>query len=148
MTDRGIVISVHNDLAQVEVGCSDACGHCAVRMLCTGTAVDKKLLQVKNPLHAGPGDRVAIDVPESGYSRALIKIFATLLVAALAGMAAGFFLSRRLSLDSSVSSLAGLLTGLVLGVLSVWHSLKKKHAEALYPVISAILDKGGFDGPS
>lgn len=148
MTDSGIVVSTHDDLAHVEVGCLDACGHCGARALCTGQESDKKLLHVKNPLRAHPGDRVAVDIPESSYSQALIKLFGTLLLASLLGMAAGYLVSPHVRMGLSSSSLAGLLVGLVLGVLFIMRTFRKKHGEALYPVISAIIEKGGCHGPA
>ena len=93
MKDNGLVVSINKDLAHVEVKCLEACRDCSARSLCVGQKQAKGLLAVKNPLNAGPGDKVQIEVPDTNYSKALILLFGTLLIVALIGMAAGYLLS-------------------------------------------------------
>lgn len=147
MKDRGRVIATANDLAQVEIECFiDSCGSCAARSLCTGKDKSKGLLEVRNPLHACAGDEVEIDVPETKYNRALILLFGTLLIAALLGMAVGYFLSSILPLSPSAASFLGLLLAVFGAGLFLFRHFRQKKRIHLYPVIINILKKGDCHG--
>ncbi len=146
MKDNGLVISTQNKLAEVEVQCFAACQDCAAQSLCVGQSQSKGHVSAKNPLHAQPGDTVSLDIPETMYNKSLILVFGTFLTAALLGLAVGHFSSPLLSLSSPVSGIIGLFLGLTAAGFWLFHFFRKKNNERLFPVITAIINKGGHHG--
>ncbi len=147
MKDNGKVFSTKEDIAQVEVNCLlESCHDCSARTFCTGKAPSKRLLTVKNPLNATPGDEVEIEIPETGYNKVLILIFGILLIAALLGMGAGYFFSTFISLSPSQSSVLGLFLGLSIAGWGLFRFFRKKNKEGLYPIITDIIKKGDRHG--
>lgn len=147
MKDNGIVFSTKEDIAQVEVNCLlESCQDCSARTFCTGKAPSRRLLAVKNPLRAMPGDEVEIEVPDRDYHKVLILLFGSLLIAALLGMGAGYFFSSFLPLSPSQSSFLGLLLALSIAGWGLFRFFRKKNKEGLYPIIIDIIKKGDKHG--
>lgn len=147
MKDKGLVVSTKNNFAQVEVQCLiESCASCSARSLCTGRDRSKGLLEVQNPLDACSGDEVEIEIPETKYNQALILLFGTLLVAALLGMGAGYFLSPIVPMSSSAASLLGLILAVLGTGLFLFRYFRKKNKIHMYPVIINILNKGDCHG--
>ena len=146
MKDKGLVISAQNKLAVVEVQCFAACHNCSAQSLCLGQSQSKGQVSAKNPLNALPGDTVSLDIPETMYNKSLILLFGTFLSAALLGMAAGHFSSPVLSLSSPASGILGLFLGLMAAGFWLFHFFRKKNNDRLFPVITAIINKGGHHG--
>jgi positive regulator of sigma E activity len=146
MKDKGIVVSADRDLARVKVECLTVCHDCSARLLCGGEKHNQGILAVKNPVRALPGDRVSIDVPESRYNKTLFVIFASFILGALSGMGAGYGLSRIFFLSSSLFSLFGLASGLVLTGAFLVPYMKKENEKNLYPTIIRINKKGERHG--
>ena len=146
MQDNGLVISARNKLAEVEVQCFTACQKCSAKNLCIGQSQSKGRLSAKNPIHALPGNTVSLDIPETQYNKSLILVFGTFLLAALLGMAVGHFSAALFSLPSPVSSILGLFLGLFVSGFWLFHFFRKKNNERLFPVITAIINKGGHHG--
>lgn len=147
MRDKGLVVSTKEDIAQVEVECFiESCQKCSARSLCVGQNQSKGLLTAKNPLKACPGDEVEIEIPYTKYSKALILLFGSLLVASLFGMGIGSLLSPFLPLSSSTTSLLGLLAALIIAGFILYHYFRKKNKDPLYPVIIDIIKKGNLQG--
>ncbi|MFC2169055.1 SoxR reducing system RseC family protein [Acidobacteriota bacterium] len=144
MKDNGSVISIKKDLAQVEIHCFNACESCSVHSLCIGNKASTRLLSVKNSLSACPGDEVEIEIPDSTYNSALIKIFGFLLFAMLFGMGVGYLCSPILPLAPSASSLSGLIGGLIFISLWLFRQFRGKENSRLYPVIIDITKKGAY----
>ena len=143
MRDKGIVITTEEDIAQVEVECFiESCQSCSAKSLCIGQNQSKGILTARNPLRASPGDEVEIEIPESKYSRALILLFGSLLVASLLGIGLGSLLSPLLPLSSSASSLLGLLFALIIAGLILFRYFRAKNKASLYPVIMGIARSG------
>jgi len=146
MRDSGLVISARNKLAEVEVQCFAACHNCSAQSLCIGQSESKGILSANNPLHAQPGDTVSLDIPETMYNKSLILVFGTFLSAALVGMAAGHFSAALFSLPTPASSILGLFLGLLVSGFWLFRFFRKKNNERLFPVITAIINKGGHHG--
>lgn len=143
MRDKGIVVTTEEDMAQVEVeGFIESCQNCSAQSLCIGQNHSKGLLTARNPLRAGPGDEVEIEIPETKYSRALILLFGSLLAASLLGIGIGSLLSPLLPLSSSASSLLGLLFALLVAGLALLRYFRAKNKASLYPVIIDVAKKG------
>ena len=143
MRDKGLVVSTKEEMAQVEVQCFiESCRKCSARSLCTGQNQSKGLLVVKNPLQACPGDEVEIEIPDTKYSRALILLFGSLLIASLFGMGVGTLLAPLLPLSSPLASLLGLLFALFIVGIVISRYFRKKNKAPLYPQITEITKKG------
>ena len=146
MKDKGTVVSTDDSFARVEVECLEACQGCSASSLCVGQKNAKGLLSVRNPLHAKSGDLVLISIPESHYSRALILLFGTLLIATLSGLGLGCLISPVLSMPMSGSSILGVLLGIAIAGVFLSLRFRKINNEFLYPEIIEILYKGGNYG--
>lgn len=146
MKDNGTVVRLQDSLAWIRVIPKVACCDCSARALCSAKQDEEGTLAVRNPLGARPGDEVEIEVPETAYSRALSTIFGLLLVVTLAGLALGYLLRPVRSLSPAENGLIGFLAGLVLGGLAVHRRYRAGKADASWPVIIAILKKGGSHG--
>jgi positive regulator of sigma E activity len=146
MKDNATVIRVEDGLAWVKVTPKVACCKCSARALCSAKQDEEGKLAVRNPVDAHPGDEVEIDVPETDYSRALSGIFALLLIASLAGLTLGYLVAPLKSLAPGINGLIGLAAGLGLGGLAVHRRYGSATQEAGWPVIIAVLKKGGFHG--
>ncbi len=146
MTDKGTVVSINNDLAQVEVQCLTSCHDCAAHKLCIVNSTAKGVLAVKNPVKARPGDEVAIEIPESQYSRSLILLFGSLLVSALLGLGAGYLVSVLLHISTDLSGPGGLLSGILIGAGFLAKYLRNEKNQNLYPFITHIVQKGACHG--
>lgn len=147
MKDKGLVVSTKNNFAQVEVQCLiESCASCSARSLCIGRDKSKGLLEVQNPLNACTGDEVEIEIPETKYNQALILLFGTLLIAALLGMGAGYFLSPIVPMSSTAASLLGLILAFLGTGLFLFRYFRKKNKIHMYPVIINILNKGDCHG--
>lgn len=146
MKDSGLVLATKNDFAEVEVNCLSGCHDCSAKSLCIGKGQSKGILSVKNPLQARPGDAVTIDIPESLYSRSLIFLFGSLLVAGLLGMAGGYISAFIIALSPSTASVLGLFLGLIIAGAWLFRRFRKKINSRLFPTITSILNKGGQNG--
>ncbi len=146
MKDKGTVVRLQDGLAWVKVTSQVACGECSARALCAAKQNGEGNLAARNPIDAGPGDEVEIEVPETDYSHALSAIFGLLLLISLAGLALGYFLRPVGSFSSGENGLIGLLAGLLLGGLAVHRRYRAKAGDASWPVVVEVLKKGGSHG--
>jgi len=146
MRDSATVIRVEKNLAWVQAKPRIACCNCSAMSLCAGNKDGKGLLAVRNPLRATPGDEVEIEVPEASYARELTKIFGLLLIAALAGMALGYFLSPLGGFSSNENGFFGLLAGVLFCGFVIYRRYHRGKQAVRWPVIVEILDKGEFHG--
>ncbi|MGB7295054.1 MAG: SoxR reducing system RseC family protein [Candidatus Aminicenantales bacterium] len=146
MKDSGTVVRVQDGLAWVKVSPRVACCECSARALCSAKQDEQGKLTVRNPVGARPGDEVEIEVPETDYSRTLIAIFGLLLIASLAGLALGYALSPVRNLSPGGNGFIGLFVGLGFGGLVIHRRFRAGRGDAGWPVIIAILKKGGLHG--
>jgi positive regulator of sigma E activity len=147
MRDSGIVISTQANFAEVEVYCLvDSCKNCSAKSICASGGVSKGRLTVRNPFQASVGDEVEIKIPESGYNRALILIFSSLLMGSLFGVFIGYLLSRILPFPSQAMIILGFIIALALTGVGLFFYFRQKDGLSLFPVISKIIHKGDRNG--
>jgi len=146
MKDNGTVVSTQEGFARVRVDCLDACAGCPAHSICLKNSPSKAVLSVRNPLRACPGDTVQIEIREGNYSRALIHLFGVLLAGCLAGLGAGYLISIWTSLGPSLSGASGVVSGLLLAGSWIYRFFRRTDRESLYPVITAITQKGECHG--
>jgi len=130
----------------VEVSCLSGCSGCPAKSLCIGNSPSKGILLVKNPLEARPGDTVAVDIPDSLYSRSLMLLFGSLLAAAIVGTAGGYCSASFIAVSPSTGSVLGLFLGLIAAGAWLFHRFRKKINLRLFPSITEILNKGVSHG--
>lgn len=139
MIESALVISTEETYARVKVSQKEYCDTCSARSLCVGQKQKDGTIIVLNPLSAQEGDTVNIEIPEARYTRELIVLFGVLLIAALSGLILGYLSSFLFNLPSSSTSIAGFLSGLLLGGLFLFIHFRPKNENKLYPVIVAII---------
>ena len=147
MNDNGVVVSIKENMAQVEVKCFiEACHKCPVRGICIGQDQSKGTLTVRNPLNARPGDEVSFEIPEEIYNKKMILLFGTLISASLLGMGAGYLSSLFFASSSPTLSVVGLFLGLILAGTGLFFHFRQENKNYLYPVIKDIIKKGDING--
>ncbi len=146
MKDSAVVISVRDELARIKVIPRVSCCDCSARALCAGAKDSEGRIEARNPVHARPGDKVEIEVPETNYHRDLIRIFGLLLLAVLGGLVLGLVLKPFGRFSTPENGLAGLLGALVLTGFGLYRYYRARKNRAAYPVITEITDKGGQHG--
>ncbi|MFC2161977.1 SoxR reducing system RseC family protein [Acidobacteriota bacterium] len=146
MKDKGLVLSSQNKLAEVEVQCFSSCLDCSAQSLCIGQGQSKGRISAKNLFHAQAGDTVSLEIPETQYNRSLILVFGTFLAASLFGMIVGHFIAPLLSLSSPISGILGLFLGLAAAGFWLFRFFRKIHNDRLFPIITAIINKGEHHG--
>jgi len=133
------IISIEGPFALVELDCVSGCQDCAARGLCSNRRRSKGIFRVLNPVKAGPGDEVMVDVPEGRYNKSLIIMFGLMLLASVAGMFLGFYAAGYMSLNRSTGGILGFFLGLAVTTVLIFHRFKKN---SLYPEITGIVEEG------
>jgi len=146
--DEAVVIDTYNGLARIRVKPQTACCECSARALCQGSTGGDGMMTALNPLRAGPGDAVRVEIPESGYNKEAIRIFGLLLVAALAGLGIGSLAAQIFHTPPSVSGILGVALGLAGGGFGLFFHSRRGRREPLYPVIREVIGKGADHEPT
>lgn len=131
MLDKGRVIKVKGDLAEVEFTSSSACVHCGA---CHPASSGKMTNEAENPIGAGVGDLVEVEISEA---------VTTLFPLIGFGLPIGFFF-LGLVLGSFISENAGIIAGVIflgIGFLAVrfvdrYISRQKKYRSRIVRVLS------------
>ena len=120
--ENALLVSVHGDLAEVEIQRSAACGECSAKNGCGSTVFSslfgkrRTRIQVLNRIQARPGEKVVIGLHEAPFLRAAFALYAAPLLAMIGGAIVGEWLAQRsaagsLELGSLIGGLLGLLAG-------------------------------------
>jgi len=109
--EPGVVKTVYDDRAEVEVVPSDTCRHCGAAHLCNWSCERTRTIVARNPIGAEPGDRVYIQREEKERLRSGLLIFG--LPALL--MIAGVLIGATLLNDRAAVILAGI--GLLIAIV-------------------------------
>jgi sigma-E factor negative regulatory protein RseC len=121
--ETALVVSVSEDLAEVETQRRHACGSCDVKAGC-GTSLlanvfgnRRTRIQVLNRIQARPGDQVIIGLDEGPFLRAAFALYAVPLLAMIGGALLGEWLAlRSATANTEPASLLGGLLGFLLGL--------------------------------
>jgi positive regulator of sigma E activity len=93
--ENGIVVSVSGETATVRIrpqgGCPESHAGCPARALAEAGEFEA---EAQNLVHAGPGDRVVVEMESPHYYKALFLAFGLPVVAIIVGYAAGAALGR------------------------------------------------------
>jgi positive regulator of sigma E activity len=85
----GTIIELLDDIAIVEVPESDQCHSCGARMICRPAGKERRILRLRNTLHAAVGDRILIEQSDRNqlilafmqYGLALLAFLITIVLA-------------------------------------------------------------------
>ena len=121
--EQAVVISSEGAFATVEARRSHACGPCGANSVCGVSALAKLLgkrrgsLSVRNPIGAGPGDRVVVGLDESVLTTGSFVIYMVPLLTLVIFAVVGQWLAVLLTFESAEPmAIAGGLLGLWLGL--------------------------------
>ena len=140
-TENGVITSIINRDAIVELSIQEACQSCGARMVCVPDSSGKRQLKAANPLDARVGDRVAI----TEKSNFLLTVSFLQYGIPFLGFLTGIFTLYFLNLDSvpippELIWFTGGLIGLALGALiSRYYIEKLAKADGSFFTISKIL---------
>lgn len=113
MIQRGIVKSVSEGMAQVEVGGGEGCNACNSKESCmslSGKRPEAKVISVENTLGAEEGDAVQLELPVS----ATVKIISITFIVPVLLLITGYWI---LMPAGSTQGALGAVGGLVIGMM-------------------------------
>jgi sigma-E factor negative regulatory protein RseC len=122
---QGKVIAVADGRAHVRLGGSSGCASCNAGKGCGAGLFGRLLkrapvvLELENGVNALNGEAVMVGISEVIYLRLIFGLYLFPLIAGLAGVAAGFYLSMQLELSPAGSDATALLCGLLFGAIAV-----------------------------
>lgn len=121
--EQAVVISSEGAFATVEARRSHACGPCGAKSVCGVSALAKLLgkrrssIRVRNPIGAGPGDRVVVGLDESVLTTGSFVIYIVPLLTLVMFAVVGQWLAGVLAFESAEPmAITGGLLGLWLGL--------------------------------
>jgi sigma-E factor negative regulatory protein RseC len=121
--EQAVVISSEGAFARVEARRSNVCGPCGSKSVCGVSALAKLFgkrrgsLRVRNPIGAGPGDRVVVGLDESVLTTGSFVIYIVPLLTLVIFAVVGQWLAGVLAFESAEPmAIAGGLLGLWLGL--------------------------------
>ncbi len=125
MIQRGIVKSVAEGMADVEVGGGEGCSACNSRESCmtlSGKRPDAKVITVENTLGASEGDAVQLELPVS----ATMKIISITFVVPVLLLIVGYWILMPAgTTQGALGAVGGLFIGMIIA-LFVNRTLGKK----------------------
>jgi sigma-E factor negative regulatory protein RseC len=124
--EQGTVLAVSGDLAEVACERRSACGACSVRNGCGTSLLEQlfgrrsRVLDVRNPIGARPGERVFIGIREDALVKAAVSAYLLPLLGMILGAVGGEWLSSAAlpAWEQGLSILGG-LAGLGAGLWGV-----------------------------
>jgi sigma-E factor negative regulatory protein RseC len=143
----GIVIAVHDDLAEVEGRRQSMCGGCAANGACGTSLIERffgrrqPILTARNPIGAHPGDVVVVGMPESALVGAAIAVYLVPLLTMIAGAIGGDHIASVVvpEFTRGVGVLGGML-GLAFGLWWLARFSRSRGGDARYQAV--ILRRG------
>ncbi|AFL72660.1 SoxR reducing system RseC family protein [Thiocystis violascens] len=117
--ERGTVVALSGDYAQVRTERRSACGTCTVQGACGTSLLERYLgrraveLTALNQIQAAVGDRVLVGISEQGLLAAAMAAYLAPILALLAGALLGEALGGA---HGEAASLFGALLGLILAL--------------------------------
>lgn len=123
--------------ARVEIRPREACSHCSARSACNSTGEETKVVEANNPIGAGVGDWVNLEISENISLAATLLVFGIPLLFLIVGIVIGEIISGdRLALILGGS---GLLTAFLL--VKIFDKYLNKKRKILPTIISYGNDK-------
>jgi sigma-E factor negative regulatory protein RseC len=147
-TERGVVIAVAGDRAEVRVASGAACENCkgdCCRVDTEGLVVEGAL----NDVGARVGDEVTVEVPEGADVRAGVIVYIVPVVGLLLGYLAGNLLAGALGWNRDALGAVGAVAVVSAGLLWLRSAGRSALSSARYrPTVRAIIAPGLSPSPS
>ena len=141
-TENGVITSVENQDAIVELSIQEACQSCGARMVCVPDSAGKRQLKAANPLEARVGDRVAITEKSNFLLTVSFLQYGIPFLGFLTGIFSFYFIDlEAIPLPLELMWFIGGLIGLALGAfISRYYIEKLAEAGGSFFTISKILN--------
>ena len=145
MIERGTVVAVRGDRADVALGSSSACEGCTA--CSAGKSGEMLLCDVLDEAGSSPGDEVEVVIPESLQLQAALAVYIVPIAALVFGYLAGFLLGRVVGSDPDI-------TGAIVGVVAATAALagtqirerSLARSDRYRPRVRAIISRGSERG--
>ncbi|MBN2718312.1 MAG: SoxR reducing system RseC family protein [Deltaproteobacteria bacterium] len=134
---------ISEDLVQVVVKRSEACGACAAKGACQALGGQTKdfFLELYNPIGAKVGDTVRLTISEAAVIKASAILYLLPAVNLILFALMGNMFAPQLGFSSDAAAVLGALIGLGIGFFATW--LVSKRAEKnqqSVPIISRVME--------
>lgn len=141
MREKALVVENKGNEAKVEILRSSACGHC--RACSAGTESKPLFIWAKNPLKAGVGQLVEVEMQASTMLTAALIVYAIPLVAFIIGIGIGYSGAGFYHIKSTelFSLLIGLITMGISFLGIYFYSKKAEKTKKYFSNIVSILEK-------
>jgi len=133
LQEKGTVIATDGNRAKVAIVRSDACGSCPSKGVCSTGSGNLNVLEVRNPVAAGPGEKVIIDLQPGTLVKATALVYLLPAGAMVAGATAGW-----LKAGTDLGAMLGSVAGLAAATLFLFLYGRRKDA-VKEPVISKVV---------
>ncbi len=139
--EQGVVISVKDEIAEVDISENGNCHECGAKMFCKPGSNDKKILTVINKFGAKIGDRVEISV-DGGV---LLKVSLMLYGAPLLILIVGILIGLEIFKNQNPTELYAF--GSTIFILAIYYLLffllkgKKENNKSIMPKIVRIFKR-------
>ncbi len=136
LKETAMVVSTSANKAKVAIVRSEACGNCPAKSMCNTASGNLNILEVGNPVHARPGQRVLIELRPEALLKATTLVYLVPATAMVAGATTGW-LQTGTDMGAMIGALGGFL---ITSMFLFLHS--RKNRDTVGPVISEIQSPG------
>jgi sigma-E factor negative regulatory protein RseC len=138
--ERGTVVAVRGDRADVALGQTAACAGCKACSSLSSAGGEMLLVDVIDRVGASVGDEVEIEIPERLRVQAALAIYVAPLIALFAGYLAGFLLASRGDGDpDTVGAFTGIGSATVVLAAVFFRERELARKEEFAPFVRAII---------
>lgn len=133
--ETGVVIGIDGDMAKVRAARHGDCENCGS---CPGD--NAMTLDVRNPLSAKVGQKVAFEIPQTNMLQAAFVVYILPLVAAAVGVIVGGYIASKLGQPLIPFQIGGGIAAFILSLIFVkLYDKSVRNNKKTLPVITKIL---------
>jgi len=134
--EYGIVVEINGEMAKVKAARHGDCENCGS---CPGD--NAITLDVKNPLSAKLGQKVAFEIPQTNMLQAAFVVYILPLIAAAAGVIVGSLIANQFGQPMIPFQIIGGIVAFILSLIFVkLYDRYVKNNKKMLPVITKILN--------
>ncbi len=98
LVEKGVVVSVSKEIAEIEISRSDNCHNCSAHLFCNPSKNNSKILKAVNTFGALLGDEVKIEIEEKAVLTASFQMYGVPILLLLIGVLLGNFIFSEYTL--------------------------------------------------